>query len=461
MNLLVKEAGFYRRFFSLTFLIGAQNLISLGVGLSDNVMLGAYSEPALSGVALANQIQFLLQMLVMGAAEGVVILSSRFWGARDLAGVRKASSIGMRIALTVALLLGVAVFAFPHGALSLFTNGQAAIAEGAKYLQIICFSYLFFAATNLLLASLRSVEVVRIGFFVSLSTLVINVCLNYLLIYGHFGMPRMGVRGSAVATLTARIIEFAIVLFFLKRADSRIELRLRDYLTLDKAPSAARRPSASRRCVRSTILLSNALWGLAMAVQASILGHMGEAAIAANSIATTIFQMVTVITYASASATAVVIGKAIGEGRTDQVKAYAKTLQLLYLFIGLLTGLVLYAIKDQVIGLYSVSPEAKALELQFMGILSVTAVGTAYQMPVLTGIVRSGGDTRFVLYNDFIFMWLIVLPASALSAFSFGWSPAAVFLCLKSDQILKCFVAVVKVNRFGWIRSFDRAGQLE
>jgi len=455
MSLLVKDSAFYKRFFSLTFMIGAQNLISLSVGLSDNMMLGSYSEPALSGVALANQIQFLLQMLVMGAAEGVIILSSRFWGAGDLASVRKASSIGMRIALAVALVLGLVVFAFPHGTLSLFTNGSAAVMEGAKYLRIICFSYLFFAATNILLASLRSVEIVRIGFFVSLSTLIINVCLNYLLIYGHFGFPQLGVRGSALATLTARIIELAIVLFFLKRYDTRIRLRARDYLSLDM--------KLVKQYIRvgSPILFSNALWGIAMAAQTSILGHMGEAAIAANSIATTIFQMVTVVTYASASATAVVIGKTIGEGKPELVKAYAKTLQVLYLVIGLVTGFILYAIKNQVIGFYTVTPEAKSLALQFMSVLSVTAVGTAYQMPVLTGIVRSGGDTRFVLYNDFIFMWLIVLPASALSAFAWGLSPVAVFICLKSDQILKCFVAVVKVNRFRWIRSFDKVGVAE
>ncbi|WP_058304118.1 MATE family efflux transporter [Gorillibacterium timonense] len=453
MSLLVKEPAFYKRFFGLTVLIGLQNLISLSVGLSDNVLLGAYSEPALSGVALANQIQFLLQMLVMGAAEGVVILSSRFWGARDLASVRQATSIGMRIALFVALVLGITVFLFPHASLALFTNGEAAITEGVKYLRIICFSYLFFSATNILLASLRSVEIVRIGFVVSASTLIINVCLNYLLIYGHFGFPRLGVQGSAIATLTARIIEFVIVCFFLKRYDSRIQLRLKDFLSIDLALVK------SYIRIGSPILGSNALWGVAMAAQTSILGHMGEAAIAANSIATTIFQMVTVVTYASASATAVIIGKSIGEGKVDKVKGYAISLQVLYVGIGLLTGLILYVIKGQVLGFYSVTPEAKSLALQFMTVLSITAVGTAYQMPVLTGIVRSGGDTRFVLYNDFIFMWLIVLPISALCAFVWNLSPMFVFVCLKSDQILKCFVAIVKVNRFRWIHAFDARKQ--
>ena len=112
-------------------------------------------------------------------------------------------------------------------------------------------------------------------------------------------------------------------------------------------------------------------------------------------------------------------------------------------------------IKDFVLGFYSISDEAKTLALHFMTVLSITVVGTAYQMPALTGIVRSGGDTRFVLYNDLIFMWLIVLPSSALCAFVFHLSPLAVFICLKSDQILKCFVAIVKVNRFKWIRSFS------
>lgn len=444
----MQDKAFYRSFFRLTWIIALQNVISFSVNLSDNIMLGGYSESALSGVALANQLQFLLQMLVMGVGEGVVILSSRAWGARDIRTIKKVSSIGMRLALGLALLLWLAVFLFPHGCLSLFTNEDRVIAEGAKYLQIIGFSYLFFAATNLLLASLRSVETVRVGFILSLSTLIINVCLNYLLIYGHFGFPAWGVRGSAAATLTARIIELAIVVGYLKRVDQKIKFALRDFFQFN------REIFKQYLSVGSPILASNALWGLAMAVQSGILGHMGEAAIAANSIATTIFQIVSVVTYASASATAVIIGKTIGAGHPEKIKPYAQTLQMLYLIIGLGTGAVLFLIKDVVLGFYAISPESKALALQFMTVLSITAVGTAYQMPVLTGIVRSGGDTKFVLYNDLIFMWLIVLPSAFLCAAVFQLSPLLTFICLKSDQILKCFVAVVKVNRYRWIRTF-------
>jgi putative MATE family efflux protein len=448
MSLFVRDTSFYKRFFMLTIVIGLQNIISLGVNLSDNIMLGGYNESALSGVALANQIQFFLHMLVMGAAEGLVIMGARFWGAKDMASIKKVASIGMRIAILISLLLWALVFFFPHECLSLFTNGENVISEGAKYLTIISFSYVFFAITNILIASLRSVEIVRVGFMVSVSTLIINVCLNYVLIYGHFGFPELGVRGSAIATLTARIIECIIICVYIKRFDKKIYLKLKDFLHIDRG--------LFNQYIRigSPILMSNAVWGAAMGAQTAILGHMGEASIAANSIATTIFQVVTVITYASASATAVVIGKTIGEGHIDKIKAYAKTLQLLYVFIGIGTGIVLFLTKDWVIGFYSISEEAKVLAVQFMTILSITVCGTAYQMPALTGIVRSGGDTKFVLYNDFIFMWLIVLPASALCAFVFNLSPVVTYSVLKSDQILKCFVAIVKVNRYKWIRVF-------
>lgn len=453
MSLFVREKSFYKTFFTLAAIIGLQNILTFGVNLSDNLMLGAYSEAALSGVAIANQIQFVLQMLVMGVCEGVVIMASRYWGAKDIDSIKNIASIGMRLSMLLGLVMWAVVFFFPASCLSLFTADEAVIAEGTQFVRIICFSYLFFAMTSSLLATLRSVETVKIGFILSSTTLFINVCLNYLLIYGHFGFPALGVQGSAIATLSARMIELVIVCVFVKRFDRKIRLQLRDFFRFEW--------ELFRRYIRlgSPILMSNLVWGIAMGTQTAILGHMGAAAIAANSIATTVFQIVSVIVFASASATTVVIGKTIGEGRADQIKAYAKTLQMLYLIIGLVTGALLFLVKDHVLGFYTISEEARALALQFMTVLAVTVCGTAYQMPCLTGIVRSGGDTKFVLYNDTIFMWLIVLPASALCAFVFGLSPVVTFICLKSDQILKCFVAIVKVNRFRWIRPLEPAAE--
>lgn len=449
MSLFIKDKSFYNRFFTLTAIIAMQNIIVFSVNLADNVMLGNFNETALSGVALANQIQFILQMLVMGVGEGIVILSSRHWGKNEIDGVQKIASIGMRLGIFIGLLAFVLIFFWGRACLSLFTNEQLVITEGMKYLKIICFSYLFFAMTNVLLACLRSVETVKVGFYVSLSTLLVNVCLNWVLIYGNFGFPRLGIRGAAIATLTARILEFVLVCLYLTFVDKKLHLRLATFLKIDKVFLKFYTK------VSLPVIISNLMWGVAMAVQTSILGHMGGTSIAANSIATTVFQILSVMAYGSASASAVMIGKAIGEGDFDRVKAYSKTMQVLYLCIGIVTGVGIFFAKDAIIQLYNISDQTRELALQFMTILSIAVVGTSYQMAVLTGIVRGGGDTKFVLYNDTIFMWLIVLPSAYICAFVLNLSPVVVFCCLKSDQILKCFVAVVKVNRYKWIKTLE------
>ena len=450
MRLFVKDSRFYRSFFSLTGMIALQNILTFSVNLADNLMLGAYSETALAGSALVNQIQFLLQMIVMGVGEGIVVLSSQYWGRRETEPIRRIQTIGMRIAVGAALVLWALVFFFPGGCLGLLTDDAAVVAEGTKYLQIIAFSYVFFAMTNILLAALRSVETVKISFLVSGSTLLINCCLNSLLIFGSLGAPELGIRGAAIATLISRIVEFLIMVLYVRFRDKKLRTRLRDFRRAD---------GALLRDYLHTglpVILSNTIWGVAMAIQTAILGHMGQATIAANSIATTVFQILTVVSYGAASASSVIVGKTIGEGRLDDVRAYAKTLQLLYLGIGVATGLLLFVSKDAILGFYQIAEETRRLALQFITVLCVTVVGTSYQVAVLTGIVRGGGDTTFVLVNDSVFMWLIVIPSAALAAFVFHLPPLAVFLCLKSDQILKCFVAAVKVNRGSWIRRLTR-----
>lgn len=446
MKLFVRDKYFYKTFFTLTLTIALQNVIVFGVNLADNIMLGAYSQNALSGVALCNQIQYLLHMLIMGATETAVIMSSRNWGRKDIAPIKSTTGISMYVAIFIALCIWTVAFFFPHWSLSLFSSDASVIGEGVNYLRIICFSYVFFAITNALMAAMRSVETVKIGFVVSLSTLVINVCLNYILIFGNFGAPRLGAQGAAIATLISRIVETCIMIFYVAFIDKKIHLRFMDIIK----PGTALIKSYAK--TGYPLLLSNAVWGFAMSVQTAILGHMGPEVIAANSIATTVFQVISVISYGSASAASVLIGKTIGEGDKGKVKSYAITMQMLFLIIGVITGSLLFLSKDVIINFYDITEKAQNLTMIFITILSVTVVGTSYQMAALTGIVRGGGDTKFVLINDLIFMWGIVLPSSAICAYVFNLSPIITFICLKSDQILKCFVAIFKVNRFKWIK---------
>jgi putative MATE family efflux protein len=451
MSLLVGERSFYKAFFRLTLIIGLQNIITIGVNLSDNLILGGYSETALSSAALANQIQFIATFLIIGCSQSVIILASRLWGAKEIHSIRKVAGTGMAVSLLISCLMWFVAMFYSSGLLAALTTDEVVIQEGAAFLRIISCSYVFFAISNILLATLRSMEIVKIGLMVSLCTLVINVTLNYLLVYGYLGLPELGQNGSAIATLISRIIESIIVITYMLKAKLTLRLHISDFLKLDMS---ILKPYVK---IAFPILLSSLSWAGAMAVQTGILGHMGTAAIAANSVAATIFQLVTVITYASASASAVIMGKTVGEGSLEKVKAYSKTLQVLYILIGIGTAIVLFITKDYFLILYSISDEAKNLALAFMTILSITVIGTSYQMPALSGIIQSCGDTTFVMYNDFIFMWLFILPVSLLAAFVFDFSPVMIFIILKSDQILKCFVALVKVNRFKWIKTIEHS----
>lgn len=454
MALFVKDRGFYRTFFSMTAVVALQNLIVFGVNLADNVMIGQYSEDALSGVAIVNQIQFLLQMIVVGGlGDALAVVSSRYWGAKDLSAVKKLMSVSFLMSVCIAVLFWLIMFFFPAEVLSLFTKDAGVIAEGVAYTKIVCFTYLFFSVTNVILASLRSIETVRIGFIVSLVALVINVFLNYVLIFGNFGAPRLGTRGAAIATLTARIVETGIVVCYILKIDRKLSMKGKAFFQPDFQLAKLYLK------VGYPVILAGALWGIAMAIQTAILGNLGSQAIAANSIATTLFQVVTVVSMAAGSVTAVMVGKTIGKGETEKIPSYTKTFQILFLLIGVATGMGLFLLREPVLGFYEITPETREMTNAFIAVLSITVVGTSYQVPCLCGIVRGGGDTRFVFVNDTIFMWILVLPASAIAAFVLHLSPLAVFICLKADQILKCIVAVVKVNRYTWLRDWHRGTQ--
>ena len=213
--LVTREKAFYQTFFRLFSAIVVQNVIVLGVNLADNVMIGRWSESALAGVAAVNQIQFLLQCAMSGTADALVTLGSQYWGQKRTGPVKQVGKAALLIGCGVALLFLLLTTLFPVACVRLFTDTDAIVAEGVIYLRIVRWSYLFFAATTILLALLRTVEVVRIALWLSLTTLVVNISLNYVLIYGHFGFPAMGSAGAAYATLAARVAEFVLLLIYL------------------------------------------------------------------------------------------------------------------------------------------------------------------------------------------------------------------------------------------------------
>ncbi|MCL1952503.1 MAG: MATE family efflux transporter [Oscillospiraceae bacterium] len=448
---MTREKEFYARFFRLTGAVALQNLILLGVSLCDNMMLGAYSEAAMSGVAVVVQLQFLLQMALAGIGTGAAVIAAQYWGKRETEPIRRIFAVALWLAAGVGLLFGALGLLIPGRVLRLLTNEPAVIAQGAEYLRALAPAYPLFALSHVGVAMFRSVESPRVGVYLSLAALGLDAALNYVLIYGKLGFPSLGARGAALATLVSYTAQFVMLVLYARYYDKKLQFRLHDLLRAKKRDFKAYAKTAL------PLTGSQLSWGLAMNVQSAIIGRLGQGPIAAVSIASSLFQLVSCVIYAAASASHVVIGKAVGQGDIARVKTYARTLQVLFVGMGLCTGMALFFGRNWIIGVYNIAPETRALAMQFMAVLSVTVAGTGYQMTCLAGIVSGGGDTRFVLVNDLIFQWGIVLPLSALAAFAWHLPPLWVFVFLKSDQVLKCAVAAVKVNRFKWIRDLTKA----
>lgn len=444
---ILTEKCFLRNYFILLLPIALQNIIAYGSGLADNLMLGGYSESSLSAVAIVNQIQYLLQMIVLGIGEGLVIVAVRYWGRKEIRPIKEVFNIALRLALLTACLIFIVTFLFPQNIMSLFTNNKIIIHEGILYIHVVCFSYFFFCLSNVILAVLRSVEVVKIGFYISLFSITIDVSLKYVLIYGKFGVPEMGVVGAALTTVLGQGIELFLLILYLIFKEDRLKIRLRDVFIANKERKH------EYFSVTPPVIIGNSIWGIASAVQTIILGKLGTSAIAANSIATTVFQIITVFIYAGASASNVVVGKTLGE--KGDIISVVKKLQIIYLGMGIMTGLLILLSKFFILDFYKISQETKELASYFMIILSLTSIGTAYQMSCSTGILRGGGDTKFVLRVDLLFMWGVVIPFSFMAASSPSVSPIFVFVLLKCDQILKCVVYFVRVNKYKWINAFE------
>jgi len=450
MPWLVKKTEFYKTLLMLAVPMVLQNLLSISVTLADNIMVGQLGETAVAGVMVANQVQNLLAALTFGISATLVILAAQYWGKRDIESVKAVASIGIKVALAVGLAVSIAVIAAPAAVLRIFTDEAAVIAEGVRYIRILAFSYVFFCLTQTLMGAMRCVEVVRIGVVVSFSTLIISVALNYILIFGNLGFPALGIEGAAIATLTARVMEAVIMIVYVRFIDQKLKIRFLELVATN------RQLLSDFFRYGMPVMVGDVSWAMVGTAQVAILGRLGEAAMAANSITVVLFMLITVVIWGVSGASSVIIGKTVGSGDYDLVKQYARTMQLIFVAIGLITGFGIFALRDVFISLYNFSGETQLLARQFMTIMSLSVIFTAYHAPCFVGIIRAGGDTKFVFIVDAICGWLQVLPMAFVAAFVFDAPAWVVFFFLRSDQFYKWIIAIIKTNRFKWIKNLTR-----
>ena len=446
---MVKEKGFYRTLFKIALPVAFQSLLSVSVNLLDNLMVSSLGDAALSSVAMANQITVFLSFFIRGVGGASSLMISQYWGKGDISTIRKIYTVVLRFAggliAVVALLLAI----FPKPVMSLFLTDDSLLETSAMYLRIICISYIFQTLSETIAAMLRSVEAVSITLYLTLISLFSNLIFNYIFIFGKFGVPAMGVKGAALATVTARIIEFCFALVYLFAIEKKIRFR--------PAHLLQKTDGLFRDFVKFglPVIIGDLQWGLVGTVKSIPVGRLGEVMISANSIAETIMSLCFAFSTGMASAACVVIGKSVGSGDYKETKEYSKTIQVIFACIAVTLGALLFLFRSVPVGFFKdISDEAREYAKSFLAVGAASLPGTCFHVACFTGINRGAGDTKFVFKVDLVCGWLIVVPLTFLLGTKFFTSYTLVYFATRADQFVKWLIALIRLNTSDrWIKN--------
>ncbi|EHK2348305.1 MATE family efflux transporter [Clostridium perfringens] len=453
--IITRDKRFYRLLFSIALPIAVQNLITFMVSMVDTLMVGALGEIQLSAVSIANNLFFVLTILMFGLAGGSNIMISQYWGKGNIKTIHKILAIMYRVCLLITgIFIFIALF-LPKYFMGIFTTDKAVIDFGASYLRIVCIGYLFYSITNCTIMMLRSVKTVSISIIVYTASLVVNSILNWIFIFGNLGAPELGIRGAAIATVCARITEFSIVLVFMFIYERKIGLKIEHLLKLDKEILK----DYVGLC--TPVLCNELLWAIGASMISVIVGRMGTEVVAANSINGVAHQFVTVFIFGMSNATAVIIGNTIGEGKKEKAKEYAYSIGIFSVVMGCISGLMILLIKPFVVNFYNVSYSTKLIAMEIMTVTSGIIVFQSLASNFMMGVLRGGGDAKFVLINDLIFMWLVAIPGGFFVAFVLELPVALVFLVIKCDEILKSLTSVYRVISGKWVNDVTKDYEFE
>ena len=447
----MEKRQFYKMVFALVLPIALQNLINVGVTAADVIMLGMVGETALSAGSLANQVSFILNLLMFGMSSGAAVLTAQYWGKKDTATIEKVLGISMRLAIVAGLVFMAAALLIPRQLMLIFTQEEEIIAAGIPYLRIVAFSYLLMAVNMTYLNLMRSVERVLIGMITYAVSLGVNVVLNAIFIFGLFGCPAMGTAGAALGTTLARVTEFIIILIYNNKFNDILNIRLNLLAVKDR--------QLTRDFIRyaSPVIMNELAWGCGMAMLSAMMGHLGSAAVAAHSVTQTSRQLAMVVSMGLAGAAAIVLGKTIGEGNEKLARIQAGRFVKMAAILGVAGSLFILAIvRPAVLHFMVMTPQASRYLGYMMFILAYFCFFQSLGTIFIVGIFRAGGDTRVGLALDLTGLWGCAVFLGSIAAFLLKWPVPAVYVVISFDEIVKLPFSVKRYLSGKWLKNITR-----
>lgn len=431
--------------------IAAQSLITVGINLADTVMLSSMGDFQLSASSLAGQFINLFMIFCMGIGMGASVLTSRFWGMRDDDSLKKAVTIMLRFCFIFSTVFTVATIVAPELIMKIYTSDKTLIDYGVKYLNWLIPTYIFMGFSLTCTIVLRSVGQVKIPLICSITAFFVNVFFNWVFIFGKLGAPRMEIEGAALGTLIARGYEFIFICGYFFFFDKKIKYRIK-HLMLKCS-------GLLREYIRVSIpvLISDGLLALGNNAVAMVMGRIGKAFVAANSVTVVVQQLSSVLTQGTSNASGIITGHTMGEGDFKKAQKQGYAFLVMGLIIGVFASLLILIVKNPIIRFYDVSSEAKQIANKLMYSIVVIMVFQSVNSILTKGVLRAGGDTKFLMVGDVLFLWLASVPLGALAGLVLHLDPFWIYFFLKIDQIIKCIWCYFRLRSGKWLKKINRA----
>lgn len=446
IKLYLGTREFYKNVAQIAIPISLQSLITIGVNMMDTIMLGSMGEVALSASSLANQFINIFQICCMGIGMGASVLTARFWGMQDKNSLRKTVTIMYRICFLVGLVFTLLTLFAPGWIMSIYTSEEAVIQAGIRYFQwsVPCYWLLGFSLTTTIV--LRSTGQVRLPLFSSIGAFFINIFFNWVFIFGKLGAPRMEVAGAALGTLISRSFEFFFICGYFLLLDKNVGYRI--YMVAMKCRDLLK----DYLRISIPVLISDALLAFGNNAVAMVMGRIGSNFVSANAITMVTQQLSTVFIQGISNASSIMTGHTLGEGDREKAQRQGVTFLGLGIVIGLLAGGLIMAISWPVINCYQVTDETKAIAEQLMLAVGFIVIFQSMNSILTKGVLRGGGDTKFLMIADILFLWIASLPLGYLAGLVWQLPPFWIYTFLKIDQFIKAIWCIFRLAGKKWIK---------
>lgn len=438
---------FYRKLWGLVFPIAIQNLMTALVSASDAFMLGFVSQTSLSAVSLATQIQFVHNLFMLALTIGATTLAAQYWGKGDTDSVEEILAIVLKISMAVSVVFFIAAMFFSGFLMRIFTNDIKLIQAGIPYLRIVSVSYLFMGFSQIYLCIMKNSGRTAKSTIYGSVAVVINIGFNVIFIFGLAGFPAMGIAGAALATTVSRALELLLTIYE-NMHRSLVCVRLK-YIR-----NSSKKLKKDFWHYTTPVLGNELVWGCGFTMFSVIMGHLGSDAVAANSVANILKNIIACVCNGIGIGAGIIVGNELGKGEMERAREYGNRLFKLAVFAGAVSGLILLAVSP-VLRIFtgSLSAQAHSYLKNMMYICTYYMIGKSVNATVIAGVFCAGGDTKFGLKCDVVTMWVILIPIGMITAFVLKLPIMVVYFIISMDEIIKLPAVYRHYKKYNWVRN--------